>query len=291
MRKRFSDWKPTAKTVDRASQALDIVEEYMGAGLRLTLRQLYYQFVARDLIPNSDREYKKLGALVSNLRMGGYLDWDAIEDRNRVPDVPSQWPSIQALAETAARAYRLPRWEGQRGYVELWVEKAALAGVLEPLASEFHVVLMVNRGYSSQSAMYESARRIRELGNGRPSTVLYIGDHDPSGQDMVRDIGERLVTFLEGDVELSVRCIALTTAQVEQYDPPPNPTKLSDSRADGYIDRHGHECWEVDALEPSVLQDIVRSEISARVNKRKMDAVIRREQRDRVNLLKAVGAL
>ena len=278
----FIEWRLQGKTKVRVVQVQEIVDEYLAQGYRLTLRQLYYQFVARDLIANKEAEYRKLGNVVNKMRLPG-LDWNAIEDRNRVPSVPSEWNDIPELVDTALRSFRLPRWEDQPHYCELWVEKAALAGVLEPMASEYHVTLMVNRGYSSQSAMYESARRILRNavadGRGKPVTVFYLGDHDPSGQDMVRDIQDRLDMFTMNSLDLDVKCIALTTEQVEQYDPPPNPTKLSDSRAEGYIARHGHECWEVDALDPDTLQQLIRDEFEAVVDMRKMDKVKRREKK------------
>ena len=217
-------------TLERIEQMVEIVDEYQQQGLRLTARQLYYQFVSRGLIPNKDAEYKKLTSTLTDARYAGLVDWDAIEDRGREPNTPSEWDSPSDLMESALRSYRLPRWKGQPNYVELWVEKQALAGVLEPLAREYHATLMVNKGYSSASAMKESADRIKracilnqerldeietalteaeddeqlkdelgaELTGGkvlRRPIILYLGDHDPSGEDMVRDIGTRLKEF------------------------------------------------------------------------------------------------
>lgn len=290
MREGFIEWNPHGKTGARVMEVLRIVQEYRQAGYRLTLRQLYYQFVARDIIPNKEAEYRKLGNVVSKMRLSGLLDWDAIEDRNRSPETPSEWDTIQDLADTAANAFRLPRWEGQDNYCELWVEKAALAGVLAPLAREYHVTLMVNRGYSSQSAMYESAKRIMNAcyADDKAATIFYLGDHDPSGQDMVRDIRDRLLMFTRDRLALTVECIALTTDQVEEYSPPPNPTKLTDSRAPDYIHRHGHECWEVDALDPETLQTIIRESLDAVVDMPMMNKIIQREDRLKKRFLKAV---
>lgn len=183
----FEDWKPKEETLVKVEKCEEIIVEYQRQGLVLTLRQLYYQFVSRDLISNEERSYKNLGSLVSKARLAGMLDWDAIEDRGRKPDTPNQFSGLRSLVEVALRAYRLNRWEGQDCYAELWVEKAALAGVLEPLAREFHVTLMVNKGYSSQSAMYESAQRIIDNttvpdDDPKPAYILYLGDHDQIGR-------------------------------------------------------------------------------------------------------------
>ena len=149
-REAFIEWNPREATKVRVAQCLAIIEEYAKQNLRLTLRQLYYQLVSRDVIPNNERSYKNLGTVLSKARLAGYVDWDAIEDRGRQPNQPQEWDDVQGLVESALRAYRLPRWRGQDRYCELWVEKEALAGVLEPMARKYHVTLMVNKGYSSQ---------------------------------------------------------------------------------------------------------------------------------------------
>lgn len=292
MKEAFEEWNPRSETLERVAMANKIIREYRAAGYILTLRQLYYQFVARDLIPNTERSYKNLGTAISKARLAGMLDWAAIEDRGRRPDTPSEYDDLAQLVEAALYSYRLPRWEGQDNYVELWVEKAALAGVLAPLASRYHVTLMVNKGYSSQSAMYESAQRIRTGSEDcENATVLYLGDHDPSGQDMVRDISDRLNMFIGSPHGVNVELIALTTDQVEEHEPPPNPTKLTDSRAGGYIERHGHECWEVDALDPATLQGVIESAFAGLVDLELMDEVKEREESDKDRLREAVANL
>lgn len=213
------------------------IKRYLGEGLTLTLRQLYYQLVVQNIITNEEKSYKNLGGLVSDGRLAGLIDWDAIEDRVRVPRRSSEFESLRELAQAALSSYRLPRWSDQEAYVEVWVEKDALTGVLQPIAREYHVTLMANKGYSSQSAMHDAGERFGRFGaDGKDLILLYLGDHDPSGEDMVRDVGDRLAMF---GAHVDVRKLALTTAQVKQYNPPPNPAKLSDSRAKAYIEIHG----------------------------------------------------
>jgi hypothetical protein len=284
---RTTNFRPAA--LEKIDQMNVIIDEYQEQDLRLTARQLYYQFVSRDLIPNQPAEYKKLTALLTDARYAGLVDWDAIEDRGRVAASPSEFDDIGELTRVAMRAYRLPRWEGQDHYAELWVEKQALAGVLEPLASEFHATLMVNKGYSSASAMKESAERLINKADDREIDIFYLGDHDPSGEDMVRDIEERLAEF--GVCNLAVVKIALTTHQVKQYRPPPNPAKLTDPRAAAYIAKHGNKSWEVDALPPNVLAQLIRAAFEAILDVKKMDAIKRREEADKKRLLAAVRKL
>ncbi len=295
MKERFEEWDPKPESAARVDTCNEIIAEYQAQGLKLTLRQLYYQFVSRDLLDNTVRAYKNLGTLVSKARVAGMMDWEAIEDRGRRPDVPLEFDDLDHRMESAMWNYRLDRWEGQPTYCELWVEKAALAGVLEPLAREFHVTLMVNKGYSSQSAMYESAQRIQARSEGtysdRPVHVLYLGDHDPSGQDMVRDIQTRLDKYTRDELDIDVETVALTTAQVHLHSPPPNPTKLTDSRAKGYIEEHGHECWEVDALDPATLQGLIRGRFEALVDRGVMADVVSREEEDKQRLREALEGL
>lgn len=277
MKQQFKEVKFKQESLDRIALCNEIIEQYQAQGLRLTLRQLYYQLVTRNAVPNVERSYKNLSNLVSDARLAGMMDWDAIEDRVRQPRHQSEWSGLPALVESALYSYRLPRWKGQDYYAELWVEKDALAGVLSPLASEYHVTMMVNRGYSSQSAMYESAERF--MREGRSPILFYLGDHDPSGEDMVRDIRDRLRMFGVSDIE--VEKLALTMEQVEEYNPPPNPAKVTDPRATAYIDQHGDSSWEVDALPPEVLSQIIRTAFDRIIDREKMDAIKRSEENDK----------
>jgi hypothetical protein len=288
MIEKFRDVKFRAGSREKIDKMVEIVEEYQRQGLRLTARQLYYQFVSRDLVPNTAREYRNLTALLTEARYAGVVDWDAIEDRGRVPQMPSQWSGVKQLVDSALRSYRLPRWEGQGKRVELWVEKQALAGVLWPIAHHYHATLMVNKGYSSASAMYESAERFK-IDPQPENVVFYLGDHDPSGEDMVRDVRDRLTEF--GVENLHVEKIALTMKQVRQYSPPPNPAKMTDSRAAGYVEKHGTSSWEVDALPPEILDRLIRSAFDAVVDRGLMDGVVAREERDKASLRRAVAKL
>jgi len=282
MKESFKTVKFRADRLLMVEQCDQIITQYQAQGLRLTLRQLYYQLVTHNIIKNEERSYKTLGNLVSEARLGGLLDWDAIEDRVRIPRMSSEFANLRELVNAALYSYRLPRWKGQEYYVELWVEKDAISGVLSPMASEYHITLMVNRGYSSQSAMYEAAKRfMRHERKGTTSILLYLGDHDPSGEDMVRDIQDRLTMF---GSTVEVHKIALTMEQVKEYNPPPNPAKLTDTRATAYIEKYGDSSWEVDALPPDALHQIVRDSIFEYVDMGLMDNVKVREESDKNRL-------
>jgi hypothetical protein len=174
-------------------------------------------------------------------------------------------------------------------YIEVWVEKDALSGVLKRVTKEFHVRLMVNRGYSSASAMYDAYNRIRRANTyGQDAVILYLGDHDPSGMDMIRDISDRLAEF---GVSPTVSAIALTDAQIEKYNPPPNPAKVTDPRAKDYIARYGPTSWEVDALKPEVLHNLVTDAISSIIDPNAFDDMKALEQKDIKRLRKFINLL
>ena len=194
MKEQFNDWvpgKPKTKALLQNVQA--IIESYSAQDIRLSLRQLYYQLVARALIPNNERSYKRLGDLVTKARYGGLIDWEMIVDHGRVAITPSEWRDPAHIIETGIRSYRLPRWADQDYHLEVWCEKDALTTVLEPITNRYHVSLLAHTGFSSSTALYHAAKRFQEIEEGgRHPVVLYLGDHDPSGLDMFRDIKNRL---------------------------------------------------------------------------------------------------
>ncbi len=260
-----------------------VVSEYQQQGYSLTLRQVYYQMVARDIIPNNMRSYKNLGNLINDARLAGLIDWLAIEDRTRNLRGNSHWAKPGSAIESAAYSYRRDHWEGQPNYVEVWVEKDALIGIVGQICEKLDVNHFSCRGYVSQSEMWAAARRLRRRQDaGQHVVLLHLGDHDPSGKDMSRDIQERLVTFETYDV--TFKRLALNMDQVELYNPPPNPAKLSDSRASGYIEEYGDECWELDALEPKVISDLINKNVKKYRDDTLYNAVVEREAEERRQL-------
>jgi len=262
MKEQFEEKRFGPEAEARIRQANAILREYEAGGYDLSLRQLYYQFVARDLIPNTERSYKNLGTLISEARLCGLIDWNMIRDRGRIREENSHWNSPADILHSAAEWFRIFKWEDQPYHVEVMVEKQALEGVLLPVCSELDIAFTANKGYSSSSALYESGKRLARIRKGKRGViVLYLGDHDPSGIDMTRDVKERLELFSRGPVD--VRRLALNMQQIEELQPPENPAKLTDSRASQYVKRFGYSSWELDAIEPRALAKIVRDAMEA----------------------------
>jgi hypothetical protein len=282
-----------------------ICRAYMRDGYTLTVRQLYYQFVARDLFPadrrwrnvggdkwvrdldgtpNATPNYKWLADLLNTARLAGRLDWDAIEDRTRNLETLSSWDSAKNILEASARQFRYDRWDSQPVRIEVWVEKEALIGVIERVANEFRVPYFACRGYTSQSEAWRVGQRFEEYcDRGQPVKVLHLGDHDPSGIDMTRDNEKRLALFSNG-ADIDVIRLALNMNQVREYNPPPNPAKLTDSRASEYVRRFGDDSWELDALDPPVISALVSDAIEGFIDRERWGAAIERENEARGRL-------
>jgi hypothetical protein len=249
----------TRATSEIIDTARSICAEYQRQGFDLTLRQLYYQFVARGYLANKDTEYKRLGNIVNDARLAGLLDWNYIVDRTRFLRGQSHWIDPSYVLRSAAFSYQTDRWANQSNRVEVWIEKDALVGVISGACSRQDVPFFSCRGYTSQSELWGAARRLISYErSGQDPIVIHLGDHDPSGIDMTRDIGDRLKLF---GAKATVRRIALNMDQVDAYQPPPNPAKLTDARAEGYITRFGRESWELDALDPTTLDALITATI------------------------------
>lgn len=299
------------KTKLTIKRAMDIIDEYDEQGFSLTLRQLYYQFVARDFIPNKQKEYDRLGSIISDARLAGYIDWNAIEDRTRNLRGLRHWQNPESVIENGAEQYRIDKWENQPIYIEVWIEKDALVGVLQRVCHQLDLNYFSCRGYVSASEMWNAARRLgrkKELWEKERAIVLHLGDHDPSGIDMTRDIEARLNEYAvephyredpEGWVDpdwadynrehlwpIEVKRIALNMPQIRELEPPPNPAKVSDSRAKSYISRYGHQSWELDALEPAYISDLIKNEVAQLRDDDIWQADVSRETQEKAQLKK-----
>lgn len=257
---RYKDVRFQTKSIELIELVNGVVDEYSKQGYNLTLRQAYYQLVARGYIPNNERSYKNVGNLINDGRLAGLIDWNSITDRTRNLRSNSHWNKPSEVIESAKYSYLLNKWNGQPSYVEVWVEKDALVDVIGQACVPLDTPYFSCRGYTSQSEMWGAAQRFIRQGKRENRVIIHLGDHDPSGIDMSRDIQDRLNLF---GADVYVKRVALSMTQINTYNPPPNPAKLSDSRATKYINRFGDESWELDALEPKVITNLITSEVTA----------------------------
>ncbi|MCJ7805718.1 hypothetical protein MUP46_03700 [Patescibacteria group bacterium] len=286
MKIQYQTYKFRNGTISTIEKTNEIIAEYTAEGYELTLRQLYYQFVARGFIENTEREYKQLGSIIDHGRLAGEIDWLAIVDRTREIKQKSHWDSPAEILQSAAGSYALDSRADQPVHIEAWVEKEALAGVLERACGPLDVAYFACKGYVSQSAMWRAAARISDKLKARQCTtavILYLGDHDPSGIDMSRDVQARLDIF---GTSIAVRRVALNLDQVEQYNPPANPAKVTDSRCAAYIAEYGNESWELDALDPRTINELVSREINGLTNLAARRRLIKKQEKHREKLQK-----
>lgn len=290
-------------STDRKSivdQAVELVNSYRLQGYNLTLRQLYYQFVSRNIFPeswgdketgstNNERSYKKLGDIIADARLAGIVDWHAIEDRTRNVDGNNHWTNPAEVVRACANQFQLDKWTTQKYRVEVWVEKDALEGVVGKAAKAMDVAFFSCRGYASMTSMWDAGQRLKgHACHGQIPVILHLGDHDPSGIDMSRDIEDRVSMFMDEHSEkLIFNRIALNRPQIDQYSPPPNPAKVTDSRFKKYQDEHGDDSYELDALDPAVIEELIRKHISKYRNETQFGKRKDEEDGHRDNLRKA----
>ena len=296
MKKCYTDKRFGRTALELIGIINEILLDYAREGYDLSLRQLYYQLVSRNIVPNTERSYKNIGNLVSDARLAGYIDWEMIKDRGREMVQCSHWGSPSEIVRACAQQFRIDRWANQPAYVEVMVEKQALEGVLIPVCRLWDVPFTANKGYSSSSALYEAGRRmLKRLEAGQRVVVVYLGDHDPSGIDMSRDVLDRLSLFTEVSEDdepgLYVHRIALNMDQIEKLRPPKNPAKLTDSRADAYIRRFGESSWELDAIEPKKLSALVQNAIMVEVDEELWDKSGKEQEKHRASLLEMAEKL
>jgi hypothetical protein len=259
MKIKYKDIAFRQASLDLIRKADQVCRDYESQGLVLTLRQLYYVFVSRDWIPNRVESYTNLGNLINNGRLAGLIDWDHLEDRTRNLYGNHHSRDPAHAVEDMTSDYMLNHWVGQEYYVEIWVEKEALASVIARAARRLDCNYFACKGYVSQSEMHSAAMRLRHYSNQRQQPVIiHLGDHDPSGIDMTRDIEDRLDLF---GAYPQVNRIALNMDQIVQYDPAPNPAKQTDTRFADYAAKYGDESWELDALDPATLDALIETAV------------------------------
>ena len=291
MKQQFIEKRFNQSSLIIIEQANEIIEEYEQQGLILTVRQLYYQFVSRDYIPNTMRSYKRIVNIVNDARLAGLLSWEAIEDRTRNLISLPTWLRPSNIMRSVVDQYRTDKWEDQDYYVEVWIEKEALTGVIAHICNRVEVPYFACRGYVSQSELWRAARRLKnKCDAGQTVIVLHLGDLDPSGMDMTRDNNDRLGLLSEYS-DITVERIALNMNQVHQYKPPPNPAKSTDSRHGKYVAEFGTSSWELDALSPTVIRDLIDANVARYRNEEVWEESLEQQETGRGKLQEALDFL
>jgi len=277
--RRYADIPMRQPKLQLIAWVRSVVEEYGRQRMNISVRQCYYQAVARGFMESSSSTYNQIQGALRDGRMAGLIPWTLVEDRGRtLRGLQTQTSPAAALRRTRAN-YRCDLWAGQEYRPEVWVEKVALESVIGDICNPLRVDYYATRGYDSISQQWEAGQRMATyVQRGQRPVVLYLGDHDPSGLDMTRKVEERLRLFT--GVPVMVQRLALTMSQIERYSPPPFDVKWTDSRALAYADEHGETAWELDALDPSVLKQVVSDAVGMLRDQPRWDAALGQEVDD-----------
>lgn len=277
---------------EKIIQAADhIITEYENQGFKLSVRQIYYQFVQRNWLANQDSEYDRLGDILSAGRLAGLISWTAIEDRNRNLMGLRTYDSPKDAVQERRDNYHIDKWADQPFRPEVWGEKASTEGVIGAICDTLQVDYFSCRGYNSQSEQWRAGQRFaRYIQKGQQPIVFHLGDHDPSGWDMTRDNTERLAMF--AGTPIMVQRLALNMPQIEEFKPPPQPVKKTDGRWRKYAEEHGtNESWELDSMEPKFIQNLIETAVLKIRDEQKWDAMLAREVEEKRLLDEMIGML
>jgi hypothetical protein len=280
------DGRPRARRTQKQIRVLrSDLYEIVAAGQPMTVRQVFYRAVAAGLIDKTEAQYKTIGRLLVTMRRTGELPYDWIADGTRWMRKPRSFHHLDDAIARWQAEYRRALWDTQAHYIEIWLEKEALAGVLLPVTSYWDVPLMVTRGYPSLSYLFEAGKEI--AGEDRPVVIYYLGDHDPSGDDIARNVEERLRDFAPAAILTFVR-LAVTAEQIVAYSLPTRPTKLTDSRTPSW---KGGGSVEVDAIDPEELRRLVEEAIRQHVDDGALDATLVAEESERALLSRVTASM
>jgi hypothetical protein len=254
--------------------------ETLASGHPMTVRQVFYRMVSRPdaLIQKTEAEYKQtVGRLLVEMRLDGEIPFGWVADNTRWMRKPRTYGSLEDVLRHTAQTYRRDLWDSQDAYVEVWIEKDALAGVVFEVTAAWHVPLMVSRGFSSITFLHTAAEAIEEA--ERPAYLYYFGDHDPSGVHIDRSIEDHLRRFAP-EAEINFRRVAVLEEQIAAWNLPTRPTKRTDSRSKSFVG----DSVEVDAIPPDQLREMVEGCITAHIDPDRLDRLRDVEAQERKTL-------
>ncbi len=274
------------------AHALDIARDYRRRGMTLTIRSVYYQLVIRGLLDNKASEAKRVQASVGRARLRGDYPWDLLVDTARTLHRHGRARPIgaaEALTSMSRDVPTLPdqwvhasRWAGQPVQPLVIIEKEAMVGVIRNTCDELQVPWGATRGYCSHGHLYAIGQELHRMRRRDPMLrrvdILYAGDHDPDGMEIPRSFMDGLDTMELHSPELvmpgrTLHRIALNPDQVAQLETPPFPAKETSSRYAAYAAEYGDDCYELDAMDPDALCDLIRAEVDSRYDTALADAM------------------
>lgn len=267
-------------------ELLDQVQKIIASyDFALTLRQIYYQLVAKQIIPNKQSYYHKLSRLCVMGRDEEILSEEGFADRLREIDKLSSWLDLNNFMDTVKNSYCKDKWQNQDSYLEIWTEKDALRSVITGITYKYDVILMVARGQLSRTEIYRTAKRYKAQSD-KKCYLYYCGDFDPSGLSIYNSIKERLDNF---GIFINYERIALTEEQIKKYKLPSDPAKQSDPNYNKFVNLYGSDMVvELDSLPPDVLRNIIEYCILINIDMSLLAQVQEKERTEKVSLNKFI---
>lgn len=267
--------KPQQRSMALRDAIAAVAREYE----RMSVRQLFYQLVARGVIDKTDQAYKRVCDMAVQMRLDGTLHYRKISDGHRTRRQTYVSGSLQQALEDIHTQYRRDYWLDQPYHVEVWCEKDALSGVIQPVCDKYGLTYVATRGFPSLTLLYESAQAIIEV--GKPAKIFYLGDHDASGQSISATLEERMRSF---GADVSVYRLALDPYQISMYKLPTRPGKRTDSRYRAFAQKYGDACVELDAMRPDILTELVADHIAQVIDEYTRGLAMRNEELERETL-------
>jgi hypothetical protein len=277
-----SQIKRNRSTKAELEQRREILWAIVEGGRPMTVRQVFYQATVRGIVEKAETGYSKVQTDLALMRRAGELPYDWLADNTRWQRKPITYSSVAAALQRTAEFYRKSLWDDADCYVEIWLEKDALAGVVLPITTQYDVPLMVARGYASLSFLHNAAECINEL--AVPTYIYHLGDFDPSGVNAGEKIEETLREMAR-DAEIYFERIAVTEEQIAAWDLPTRPTKSTDSRAKHF----GDVSVELDAIEPNRLRSIVSDAIEIHLPQQQFEVLKAAEESERELIARLVN--
>ncbi len=260
-----------------------IIRAFDEIGTPMTVRQMFYALTTRGYVPKTEKGYRQVGYRLLQMRRLQIIPYGFIADNTRWMRKPATYSSLTDFLRHSQQAYRRALWVDQDAYVEVWIEKDALAGVVSSVTSKWDVPLMVTRGFPSETFVYEAVQNIRE--RGKPTFLYYFGDYDPSGVSISDNLANKLSGGL--DEGMTFKRVAVTADQIKSMKLPTRPTKHSDARAKSWQG----DSVELDAIPANVLRRMVENCITRHIDRAELERIERIEARERETLAAVVGAI
>jgi hypothetical protein len=272
-------WTPRAATLALLDQVKAVLAEYVEQ-LPLTLRQIFYRLVGAYAYEKTEAAYDRLGETLNKARRARFIDMAAIRDDGFVSAGGAGFDNAEDFLKMVtgwARNLELDRQRGQSRRLAIWCEASGMVPQLGRVADPFGIAVYSSGGFDSLTDKH----RIGRLWADEPMTVLHLGDHDPSGVHCFSALDEDVAAFTQaygGDIEF-IR-LAVTPEQARTFRLPSAPPKPTDRRS-----FDGDETWQLEALDPADLAEILRTAIEERIDWQTYRGVLADEEKARQDVL------